>query len=201
MSQREQAVRLRGIRSSDEPPPATNSASPYLLLVEDERSVRLRLENSLTAEGFAVTTAHNLALAERVIADRAFAYAVIDIRLDDGNGLDLVRQLQKEKQPPRIIVITGHDSLAGTIVALRAGAVDYLPKPVDPAALLRALRGEPTAPSIPTLPLSAERLRWEYIQRVYEQCSRNVSEAARRLGMHRRTLQRILGKRAPRERR
>ena len=179
----------------------TDSIGNTLLLVEDEQSVRSRLEQGLAAAGYTVRTAGNLAAAERLISDKSFDFAVIDMRLEDGYGLDLVHQLQDQKSLTRVIVITGYDSVAESIVVLRAGAVDYLPKPVDLTALIRALRGEPAEASIPEVPLSADRIKWEHIHRIYEQCGRNVSETARRLGMHRRTLQRIMTKRAPRDRR
>lgn len=174
--------------------------APDLLLVEDESATRKRLQSFLAAQGFAVTTAGSLGTAEQAAAERSFDFAVIDTRLSDGHGLDLVKSLQQQKAPPRIIVISGHDSFASAVLALRAGAVDYLPKPIDGQELIQRLRGEAVPVSVPETPLSADRVRWEYIQRLYEQCDRNVSETARRLGMHRRTLQRIMSKRAPRPR-
>ena len=179
---------------------AAGALSETLLLVEDERSVRSRLEQALTTAGYAVTVVDNLAAAEKVMAEQRFACAVIDMRLSDGHGLDLVRQLHDQRPPTRVVVITGYDSVAGSIVALRSGAVDYLPKPVEPEALIQALRGKAAESEVPAVPVSADRIKWEHIHRLYEQCDRNVSETARRLGMHRRTLQRILVKRAPRER-
>ena len=167
---------------------------PSLLLVEDEGATRQRLQNALTASGFRVTSADNVGAAEMAAAEHAFAFAVIDMRLSDGHGLDLVRSLQRHKAPPRIVVISGFDSFTSAILAVRAGAADYLPKPVDEQMLVRVLRGEAVPSDVPDTPLSADRVRWEHIQR------RNVSETARRLGMHRRTLQRIMGKRAPRPR-
>ncbi len=187
--------------SSSDTLPVAAPAAGALLLVDDERSVSSRLELALAAAGFSVTTAGSLAIAERLIGDRRFDFAVIDMRLEDGYGMELVRQLQEQKPRPRIIVITGYDSVAESIVALRAGAVDYLPKPVNTTALIHALRGEPAQAGVPDVPLSADRIKWEHIHRIYEQCGRNVSETARRLGMHRRTLQRIMTKRAPRDRR
>lgn len=179
---------------------AVGPKQPSLLLVEDERSTSLHLQAALQASGFSVVTARSLAQAEQAVADQPFIYAVVDLRLGDGNGLDLVRQLRDQRPPPRVVVITGYDSLAGTIVALRAGAAHYLPKPIKPAALLAALREDARDPAVPTLPPSAERVRWEHVHRIYEQCGRNISHTAQHLGMHRRTLQRMLAKRAPRER-
>jgi two-component system response regulator RegA len=175
-------------------------------LVEGGTATRTRLERALTAKGFIVTGVGDAQAALAAAAETAFLYAVAEIgfeksRLDSNAGLELVRKLRALHAPMRIVVITDHDSFASVILALRAGADDYLPKPVSEAELTDALLGRsPTLPPIPETPLRIERIRWEHIQRVLEQCGRNVSEAARRLRMHRRSLQRILTKRAPRPR-
>ncbi len=120
---------------------------------------------------------------------------------DKGGGLQLIKELHELHAPMRIVVITDQDSFAAVILALRAGAVDYLPKPLGESELVDALLGRtPMLPPVPETPLRIERTSWEHIQRILEQCGRNLSEAARRLRMHRRTLQRIAGKRAPRPR-
>ena len=128
------------------------------------------------------------------------AFAVVDLRLEDGNGLDVVTALTEARSNSRVVVLTGYGNIATAVAAVKAGAVDYLPKPADADQVAAALLADgATLPPPPDRPMSADRVRWEHIQRVYEQCDRNVSETARRLKMHRRTLQRILAKHAPRE--
>jgi two-component system response regulator RegA len=120
------------------------------------------------------------------------------MRLEDGNGLDVIAELAKVRPDARAIVLTGYGNIATAVTAVKLGAVDYLAKPADADEVTDALlaAGNEKAPP-PENPMSADRVRWEHIQRVYELCNRNVSETARRLNMHRRTLQRILAKRAP----
>jgi two-component system response regulator RegA len=124
---------------------------------------------------------------------------VVDLRLEDGNGLEIVDALHRKRPDARAVVLTGYGNIATAVTAVKLGAVDYLSKPADADDVINALlaTGE-TAPAPPENPMSADRVRWEHIQRVYELCDRNVSETARRLNMHRRTLQRILAKRSPR---
>ena len=127
------------------------------------------------------------------------SYAVVDLRLDDGSGLDVVNTINQVKPTARVIVLTGYGNIATAVSAVKLGAIDYLPKPADADAVEAALlSGGRLLPNPPELPMTADRVKWEHIQRVYEQCDRNVSETARRLRMHRRTLQRILNKYAPR---
>lgn len=179
---------------------AANSALDHapLLLVEDDLPFRQRLSVTLERHGFEVGAASGLAEARVVAAKLQPDYAVLDMRLADGNGLDLVAELRVLNPAIRIVVLTGYGNLATAVAAVKAGAVDYLAKPADPADIVKALTAEPDAkPLPPEEPMSADRVRWEHIQRVYELCNRNVSETARRLKMHRRTLQRILAKRSP----
>ena len=130
---------------------------------------------------------------------RAPAYAVVDLRLEDGNGLDVVEALRAKRPDCRIVVLTGYGAIATAVAAVKIGATDYLSKPADANDITAALLAdEEEMPPPPENPMSADRVRWEHIQRVYELCDRNVSETARRLNMHRRTLQRILAKRSPR---
>ena len=123
---------------------------------------------------------------------------MVDLRLEDGNGLDVVEALRERRPDCRIVVLTGYGAIATAVAAVKIGATDYLSKPADANEVTNALlsRGE-MLPDPPENPMSADRVRWEHIQRVYEMCDRNVSETARRLNMHRRTLQRILAKRSP----
>ena len=170
-----------------------------LLLVEDDAAFRGRLAQTLERRGFEVGAAEGLAEARQMAQRLKPDYAVLDMRLADGNGLDLVAELRQQNPSIRIVVLTGYGNLATAVAAVKAGAIDYLAKPADPEDIVKALTAEPDAkPLPPDEPMSADRVRWEHIQRVYELCGRNVSETARRLKMHRRTLQRILAKRSPR---
>jgi two-component system, response regulator RegA len=169
-----------------------------LLLVDDDAPFRQRLQVMLTRKGFTVTAVGSIAEARVEAAKLRPGHAVVDIRLEDGNGLDLVAELRALSPNVRIVMLTGYGNLATAVAAVKAGAVDYLAKPADPEDIVRALSAEiGERPEPPPEPMSADRVRWEHIQRVYELCDRNVSETARRLKMHRRTLQRILAKRSP----
>ena len=172
-----------------------------LLLVECSRSRRASLQRGLTGAGFQVTGAAGIAGAESALAEAAFAYAVISLRLRDGDGLAFVRRLRERCRAMRIVVVTDADSFASVISALGAGADDYLPQPVGEDELVDALLDRaPVLPPVPETPLGLSRTCWEHVMRVYEQCDRNVTHTAQRLGMHRRSLQRLLGKRAPQPR-
>ena len=151
------------------------------------------------AVGFDVVMAETIAEGLAEVKKAPPAYAVVDMRLGDGNGLDVIEAIRARRPDARAIVLTGYGNIATAVTAVKLGAVDYLAKPADADdiyAALTAQPGEKTPP--PENPMSADRVRWEHIQRVFEACDRNVSETARRLNMHRRTLQRILAKRAPR---
>ena len=148
--------------------------------------------------GFEPVTAESVAAGRSIAEMRPPAYAVVDLRLEDGNGLDVVAALHQKRADARAVVLTGYGNIATAVTAVKLGAVDYLSKPADAEDVINALLATgDTAPEPPENPMSADRVRWEHIQRVYELCDRNVSETARRLNMHRRTLQRILAKRAP----
>lgn len=179
--------------------PADNSMNQApLLLVDDDQAFRQRLAVMLERRGFAVTTASGVAEARKLAASIRPGFAVVDMRLEDGNGLDLVGELRQLRPEVKVVVLTGYGNLATAVAAVKAGAVDYLAKPADPDDIIKALTTQTgERPSPPEEPMSADRVRWEHIQRVYELCGRNVSETARRLKMHRRTLQRILAKRSP----
>jgi two-component system response regulator RegA len=171
-----------------------------LLLVDDDAAWRERLAKAMERRGFDVVTAGSVAEGRAKAHETAPAYAVLDLRLEDGSGLDIVPELRRLRPDGRIVMLTGYGNIATAVTAVKLGAVDYLAKPADADAVEAALlarNGE--KPSPPERPMSADRVRWEHIQRVYELCDRNVSETARRLNMHRRTLQRILAKRSPRE--
>ena len=169
-----------------------------LLIVEDDKSFLQRLARAMEGRGFAVTTAESVAEGLTQLETASPAFAVVDMRLEDGNGLDVISALKRRRPDARAIILTGYGNIATAVNAVKLGAVDYLAKPVDAddvVAALLALDGRKAEP--PENPMSADRVRWEHIQRIYELCGRNVSETARRLNMHRRTLQRILAKRAP----
>jgi two-component system response regulator RegA len=169
-----------------------------LLIVEDDKSFLQRLARAMESRGFAVTTAETVADGLTHLETASPAFAVVDMRLEDGNGLDVISALKKRRPDARAIILTGYGNIATAVNAVKLGAVDYLSKPADAddvVAALLALDGRKADP--PENPRSAARVRWEDIQRIYELCQRNVSETARRLNMHRRTLQRILAKRAP----
>lgn len=169
-----------------------------LLLVEDDRPLRERLARAMEARGFAVTQAESVAEGKARAKEAPPAFAVVDLKLDDGNGLDVVETLHTTRPESRVVVLTGFGNIATAVAAVKAGAVDYLSKPADADDVVKALLArDDCAPAPPENPMSADRVRWEHIQRVYELCNHNVSETARRLNMHRRTLQRILAKRAP----
>ena len=170
-----------------------------LLLVDDDRPFLTRLARAMEGRGFTVDTAESVEEAIAKARANPPAYAVVDMRLGDGNGLDVVAAIREKRADSRTIILTGYGNIATAVTAVKLGAVDYLAKPADADDVYAALTrqtGERAEP--PENPMSADRVRWEHIQRVYEMCDRNVSETARRLSMHRRTLQRILAKRAPR---
>jgi two-component system response regulator RegA len=170
-----------------------------LLIVDDDAPLCQRLARAMERRGFVVATADSVAGGVAAATDQPPAFAVVDMRLGDGRGFDVVTALRKARPGSRIVMLTGYGNIATAVAAVKAGAVDYLPKPADADAVERALLAtEAALPPPPEDPMSADRVRWEHIQRVFEQCERNVSETARRLKMHRRTLQRILSKHAPR---
>ena len=190
--------------TSTKAPPMTELAAlapqgdRSLLIVEDDKSFLQRLARAMEGRGFAVTIAETVAEGLSQVDQISPAFAVVDMRLGDGSGLDVISALKKRRPDARGIVLTGYGNIATAVTAVKMGAFDYLSKPADAdevAAALLALEGRKPEP--PENPMSADRVRWEHIQRIYELCSRNVSETARRLNMHRSTLQRILAKRAP----
>lgn len=170
-----------------------------LLIIDDDKAFRLRLARAMEKRGFEVETAESVEEGMRLVRDNKPAFAVVDLRLEDGNGLDVVGVLQEIRPDARAVMLTGYGNIATAVAAVKAGAVDYLAKPADAEDVAKALLApDGQRPMPPENPMSADRVRWEHIQRVYELCGRNVSETARRLNMHRRTLQRILAKRSPR---
>jgi two-component system response regulator RegA len=170
-----------------------------LLIVDDDRPFSTRLARAMEARGYQVRVAESVAEGLSAIESGAPAFAVIDMRLGDGNGLDVIERLKSRRPDARGVILTGYGNIATAVTAVKMGAFDYLAKPADADEIHAALMAMPNERAMPPEnPMSADRVRWEHIQRVYELCGRNVSETARRLNMHRRTLQRILAKRAPR---
>jgi len=177
---------------------ATQLADRSLLIVEDDKAFLERLARAMESRGFDVTSCGTVSEGVAHIGQSAPAFAVVDLRLGDGSGLDVVSALKRKRPDARAIVLTGYGNIATAVTAVKMGAVDYLSKPTeadDVVAALMSTGGDRS--ELPQNPMSADRVRWEHIQRIYEMCDRNVSETARRLNMHRRTLQRILAKRAP----
>jgi two-component system response regulator RegA len=169
-----------------------------LILVDDDRAFVTRLARAMELRGFQVRLAHSVAEGLSLIRQAPPAFAVVDMRLEDGNGLDVIGELSKLRPDARAVVLTGYGNIATAVSAVKLGAVDYLAKPADADDVTDSLLAPSDSKAAPPEnPMSADRVRWEHIQRVYELCNRNVSETARRLNMHRRTLQRILAKRAP----
>ncbi|CVI19607.1 two-component transcriptional regulator RegR, Fis family [Agrobacterium fabacearum CFBP 5771] len=173
-------------------------ADRSLLIVDDDGPFLRRLARAMETRGFIVDTAETV--SEGIARSKAAPpkYAVVDLRLTDGNGLEVIEAIRQYRDDTQIVVLTGYGNIATAVTAVKLGALDYLAKPADADDVFNALtqrKGEKT--EVPENPMSADRVRWEHIQRVYEMCERNVSETARRLNMHRRTLQRILAKRAP----
>ncbi len=173
-------------------------ADRSLLIVEDDKPFLERLSRAMETRGFTVTSCDSVSEGLAQIGKAAPAFAVVDLRLGDGNGLDVVSALKRKRPDARAIVLTGYGNIATAVTAVKMGAVDYLSKPADADDVVAALLANGEKSELPQNPMSADRVRWEHIQRIYEMCNRNVSETARRLNMHRRTLQRILAKRAPR---
>ncbi|MFS2316580.1 ActR/PrrA/RegA family redox response regulator transcription factor [Maricaulis sp. D1M11] len=169
------------------------------MILDDDAPFRTRLGRAMTARGFVVSAVGSVDEAKEVAVANPPAFAVLDLRLQDGDGLEVVQTLHKARADCRVVMLTGYGNIATAVAAVKAGAVDYLSKPADADDVVKALLALPdTKPQPPENPMSADRVRWEHIQRVFELCDHNVSETARRLNMHRRTLQRILAKRAPR---
>jgi len=170
-----------------------------LMVLDDDGPFRNRLGRAMEQRGFEVHLCETVQEANIYVQNTPPAFAVLDMRLEDGNGLDVIDKLHAARPDCRMVMLTGYGNLATAVSAVKRGAVDYLAKPADADDVCKALlAGQGEAPEPPENPMSADRVRWEHIQRVYELCGKNVSETARRLNMHRRTLQRILAKRAPR---
>jgi two-component system response regulator RegA len=169
-----------------------------LIIVDDDQVFAQQLAKAMEVRGFEVRVANNVSDATDAIKDEPPAFAVVDMRLGDGNGIDVVKLLKKIRPDARTAMLTGYGNIASAVTAVKVGAIDYLAKPADADDVCKAILAQTDAkPEKPEKPMSADRVRWEHINRVFELCDHNVSETARQLGMHRRTLQRILAKHAP----
>ena len=186
----------------DKSPPGlkiTDFEDKSLLIVDDDDPLRMRLARAMEKKGFQVKDAKTVENAIKMVISSPPKFALVDLRLEDGNGLDVVREINKVKKDSRIVMLTGYGNLPTAVAAVKSGAIDYMAKPVDADDVEAALLADPESKAKPPEnPMSADRVKWEHIHRVFELCNRNVSETARRLKMHRRTLQRILSKRSPR---
>ncbi len=170
-----------------------------LLIVDDDNPFRERLARAMEKKGFSVTQAVGVKKGIESLKIINPAFAVVDLRLNDGNGLEVVKEIQNLNNNSKIIMLTGYGNIPTAVAAIKHGAIDYLAKPADADDVEKALLADPKSKAQPPEnPMTADRVKWEHIHRVFELCNRNVSETARRLKMHRRTLQRILSKRSPR---
>ncbi len=177
----------------------TEFTDKSLLLVDDDNPFRERLARAMEKKGFEVIQAEGVKKGIDAVKSKKPAFAVVDLRLNDGNGLEVVKQIQDSNENSRIVMLTGYGNIPTAVAAIKEGAIDYLAKPADADDVEKALLADPKKKAAPPEnPMSADRVKWEHIHRVFELCNRNVSETARRLKMHRRTLQRILSKRSPR---
>ena len=173
-------------------------ADKSLLIVDDDNPLRDRLSRAMEKKGFQVIQAESVQKGLSNVKNSPPAFAVVDLRLNDGNGLEVVKEIHKLKKDSRVVMLTGYGNIPTAVAAGKAGAIDYIPKPADADDVERALLASPESKATPPEnPMSADRVKWEHIHRVFELCNRNVSETARRLNMHRRTLLRILSKRSP----
>ncbi len=176
----------------------TDFSDKSLLLVDDDNPFRERLARAMEKKGFQVSQAESVKKGIEAVKQSCPGFAVVDLRLGDGNGLEVVKQIQSTNPESRIVMLTGYGNISTAVAAIKEGAIDYLAKPADADDVEKALLANPNKkPEPPENPMSADRVKWEHIHRVFELCNRNVSETARRLKMHRRTLQRILSKRSP----
>jgi two-component system, response regulator RegA len=199
MNASDRPQRNAGLEAEATPLHGLPESERSLLIVDDDAPLCQRLARAMERRGFIVATADGVASGVAAATTHPPAFAVVDLRLGDGSGLEVVSALRGARPGARIVVLTGYGNIATAVAAVKAGALDYLPKPADADAVERALLAkEGATPEPPEDPMSADRVRWEHIQRIFELCERNVSETARRLKMHRRTLQRILSKHAPR---
>jgi two-component system response regulator RegA len=190
--------KMRTLKDKNNTQKITDFADKTLLIVDDDNPLRDRLARAMEKKGFQVSQAESVEKGISQARNTPPAFAVVDLRLGDGNGLEVIKEIRKLKKDSRVVMLTGYGNIPTAVAAVKAGAIDYIPKPADADDVENALLALPELKAMPPEnPMSADRVKWEHIHRVFELCNRNVSETARRLKMHRRTLQRILSKRSP----
>ena len=156
-----------------------------LLIVDDDNPFRDRLARAMEKKGFTVLQAESVQKGIQTVKTNKPGFAVVDLRLADGNGLEVVKEIQVSNPTSRIIMLTGYGNIPTAVAAIKEGAIDYLAKPADADDVEKALLADPEKKAEPPEnPMSADRVKWEHIHRVFELCNRNVSETARRLKMH-----------------
>ena len=192
-------IKMKASENKENIQKISDFADKSLLIVDDDNPLRDRLARAMEKKGFQVTQAESVKTGISMAQSAPPAFAVVDLRLGDGSGLEVVKEIQKQKKESKVIIMTGYGNIPTAVAAVKAGAIDYIPKPADADDVEKALLADPKSKALPPdNPMTADRVKWEHIHRVFELCNRNVSETARRLKMHRRTLQRILSKRSPR---
>ena len=195
----EKSVHMKAMKNDLPLKNLTDFDNKSLLIVDDDNPFRERLSRAMEKKGFEVVQAESVKQGVNAVKTKKLGFAVVDLRLGDGSGLEVVKEIQNSNSSSRIIMLTGYGNIPTAVAAIKEGAIDYLAKPADADDVEKALLADPSKKAAPPEnPMSADRVKWEHIHRVFELCNRNVSETARRLKMHRRTLQRILSKRSPR---
>ena len=186
------------MKTLENPQKIADFTDKSLLIVDEDNPLRDRLARAMEKKGFKVIQADSVKQGIIQAKNTPPAFAVVDLRLADGNGLEVVKEIQKQNKGSKVVMLTGYGNISTAVAAIKQGAIDYLAKPADADDVERALLADPNEKAAPPEnPMSADRVKWEHIHRVFELCNRNVSETARRLKMHRRTLQRILSKKSP----
>jgi two-component system response regulator RegA len=169
---------------------------PRILIVDDDEPFRVAMRNAFLRRGYEVSLAGSADEAQALLQREAPDYAVVDLRMPGPSGLEVVRALRALSDPPQVVVLTGYGTIGTAVEAIRLGAINYLNKPADADEVEAALLGKRPPPPVDEVP-SLDRQEWEYLNRILADCNGNISEAARRLKMHRRTLQRKLQKHPP----
>lgn len=172
---------------------SASSDDKSLLIVEDDQTLLARLETAMRARGFVARTASSVEAGLALASAEPPAFAIVDLRLADGNGLDVLTKIRDARRDSRVVMMSGYGNIPSAVSAVKLGAFDFLPKPVDADEIMAALlTPSGSAPPPPEHPIGLDEKEWEHISSVLGQCSNNLSHAARQLSMHRRSLQRIV---------